>query len=250
MKLFNAKNQNKPQDLAQNVGAQRRFILNKKSNFFIQEAYKTLRTNVRFFLSGDGCKKFCVTSSDAGEGKSITILNLAISFAQTDQKVLLIDADLRRPTLARLLVENATPGLSNVLAGLCQEEEAIRKEVYPNLDIMYSGEIPPNPSELLGSERMRNMMDRLAGGYDYILVDTPPVGIVSDTCIVGNLVDGVLFVVRQNRAEKEAVAHSVRQLEMSGVKLMGFVMNGAEENGTKKRKYKYKYSYEFKPRRW
>jgi len=94
------------------------------------------------------------------------------------------------------------------------------------------------------------MMDRLAGGYDYILVDTPPVGIVSDTCIVGNLVDGVLFVVRQNRAEKEAVAHSVRQLEMSGVKLMGFVMNGAEENGTKKRKYKYKYSYEFKPRRW
>lgn len=247
MSLLGANNQNIPQDLAQSFTAQRRFILNKNSNFFVQEAYKTLRTNVRFFLSGEECKKFCVTSSEAGEGKSITILNLAISFAQTDNKVLLIDADLRRPTLARLLVENATPGLSNVLAGLCGEEEAIRKEVYPNLDIMYSGEIPPNPSELLGSEKMQNLMSRLGKVYDYILVDTPPVGIVSDTCIVGNLVDGVLFVVRQNRAEREHVSRSVHQLEMSGVKLMGFVMNGAEENGGKKRRYKY--SYESKPRK-
>lgn len=247
MKVMTVKK--KQQEMGQSYTAQRRYILNKNSNFFVQEAYKTLRTNVRFFLSGEGCRKFCVTSSNAGEGKSITILNLAISFAQTGQKVLLIDADLRRPTLARLLVENAAPGLSNILAGLCTEEEAIRSGIYPNLDIIFSGEIPPNPSELLGGERMQKMIRRLEEVYDYILIDTPPVGIVSDTCIVGNMVDGVLFVVRQNQAEKEPVARSVRQLEMSGVKLMGFVLNGAEENGGKKSKYKYKYSYESKPAR-
>ena len=249
MKLFAAKK--KQQEIGQSFTAQRRYILNKNSNFFVQEAYKTLRTNVRFFLSSEGCRKFCVTSSDAGEGKSITILNLAISFAQTGQKVLLIDGDLRRPTLARLMVENATPGLSNVLAGLCAEKDAIRSGIYPNLDIIFSGEIPPNPSELLGSERMQKMIKQLEEVYDYILIDTPPVGIVADTCIVGNVVDGVLFVVRQNQAEKEPVARSVRQLEMSGAKLMGFVLNGTKEEVGKKNKYKYryKYSYESKPRR-
>lgn len=247
MKLFTA-NKKKMQEAGQSFAAQRRHILNRKSNFFVQEAYKTLRTNIRFFLSGEGCKKFCVTSSHAGEGKSITILNLAISFAQTGQKVLLIDADLRRPSLARLLVEKAAPGLSNVLAGLCTEEEAIREGNYPNLDIIFSGEIPPNPSELLGNPRMQQMIQRLSERYDYILVDTPPVGIVADTCIVGNVVDGVLFVVRQNQAEKDQVARSVHQLEMSGAKLMGFVLNDVEQNGDKNYKYKSKYSYESKSR--
>lgn len=248
MKLF-AANKKKIQDAGQSFTAQRRYILNKKSNFFVQEAYKTLRTNVRFFLPGEGCKKFCVTSSHAGEGKTITILNLAISFAQTGQKVLLIDADLRRPSLARLLVENATPGLSNVLAGLCTEDEAIRAGCCPDLDIMFSGEIPPNPSELLGSDRMQQMIHRLSERYDYILLDTPPVGIVSDTCNVGDLVDGVLFVVRQNQTEKDLVARSVQQLEMSGAKLMGFVMNGMEPSNGKKYKYNYRYGYESKNRR-
>ena len=246
MKLFSSKKEKK-QDPNQSYILQRRHILGKNSSFYVQEAYKTLRTNIRFFLSGEECKKFCITSGLASEGKSITILNLAISFAETGAKVLLIDGDLRRPSMARLLIENASPGLSNVLAGLCKPEEAIRKEVYPNLDVMFSGEIPPNPSELLGNHRMERMIENMSKLYDYILVDTPPVGVVSDVCVMAQLLDGVLFLVRQNYTEKEAVARGIKQLEISGAKLMGFVLNGADKSRgsrySKKYKYKSKYGY-------
>ena len=244
MKLF-SKGSDAKQDSGQSYILQRRHILNKNSSFYVQEAYKTLRTNIRFFLSGDGCKRFCITSGLASEGKSITILNLAISFAETGAKVLLIDADLRRPSLARLLIENASPGLSNVLAGLCKPEEAIRKSAYNNLDVMFSGEIPPNPSELLGNPRMEKTIAKLSTIYDYILVDTPPVGVVSDVCVMAQHLDGVLFLVRQNYTEKDAVARGIKQLEISGAKLMGFVLNGADKsrNSRYSRKYKYKSKY-------
>lgn len=239
----------KKQDPNENYALQRRFILSKNSGFQVQEAYKTMRTNIRFMLSGEGCKKFCITSGFASEGKSITVLNLAISFAEAGHRVLLIDGDLRRPSQARLLIEIATPGLSNVLAGLCTEEDAIRKSEYPNLDLLLSGEIPPNPSELLGSEKMAKLIERLSRKYDYILMDTPPVGIVADACVIANLLDGVLFLVRQNVTEKDAVIHGVKQLELSGAKLLGFILNGAEQEGKKhyaniKYKYRYKYGYE------
>lgn len=204
----------------------RRNILTNQSAFHVQEAYKTLRTNVRFSLSGNGCKRICITSCSAGEGKSITILNLAISFAQTGQKVLLIDGDMRRPSLAKLLIEKPSPGLSNYLAGLNTENEVIRKSVYENLDVILSGEIPPNPSELLGSDTMLKMLDEMAKRYDYILLDLPPVGVVSDACVIANSLHGVLFLVRQNSTERDAVASCVKQLELSGVKLLGFVLNG------------------------
>ncbi len=244
MNLFNHNNEPK-QENNQSYILQRRHILGKNSSFYVQEAYKTLRTNIRFFLSGDGCKRFCITSGLASEGKSITILNLAISFAEAGAKVLLIDADLRRPSMARLLIENASPGLSNVLAGLCKPEEAIRKSLYPNLDVLFSGEIPPNPSELLGNSRMSKMLEKLSLQYDYILMDTPPVGVVSDVCVLGQQLDGVLFLVRQNYTEKESVARGIKQLEISGAKLMGFVLNGADKNRNSRyaRKYKYKSRY-------
>ena len=241
-------------DPSQSNTVQRRRILSDKSSFYVQEAYKTLRTNIRFSLSTGNNKKFCITSSLASEGKSITILNLAISFAQSGQKVLLIDGDLRRPNLARLLIEKSTPGLSNILAGLCKPEDGIRREVYPNLDIIFSGEIPPNPSELLGSPRMKQLIDAMSDKYDYILMDTPPVDIVSDACVIANVLDGVLYLVRLNQTEKDAVAMGVRQLELSGANLMGFVMNGTEQEGVghygrygrKKYRYGYRYGYRYR----
>ena len=223
--------------------AQRRNILSKSTGFHVREAFKSLRTNIRFFQSSEGCRKFCITSSVASEGKSITTLNLAITFAESNQRVLLIDADLRRPSLARLLIEKAAPGLSNVLAGLCTEEEAIRKNVYPNLDVMFSGEIPPNPSELLGTGRMKQMIDKLSANYDYILVDTSPVGIVTDACLVASVLDGVLFLVRQYKTEKDTLAKSLNLLENAGVKVMGFVINGYEDDRVGYSKYRYKYRY-------
>lgn len=235
------------QEQTQSFVNQRRHILGKNSSFYVQEAYKTLRTNVNFTLSGEGCKKFCITSGVAAEGKSITILNLAISFAQAGKRVLLVDADMRRPTLAKLMIEQASPGLSNILAGQCSEQEAVRTSEYPNLDVIFSGEIPPNPSELLGNPRMQRLLDKLSAVYDYILLDTPPVGIVADACVLAGILDGVLLLVRQHRTEKDTVSRSVKQLEMSGAKLLGFVLNGSEKDGKgrygKKYKYRYKYGY-------
>lgn len=205
---------------------QRRQLLSDISSFSTKEAYRTLRTNIRFALRGEGCKSFCITSSAQGEGKSITIVNLAISFAEAGHKVLLIDADLRRPAIARLLVEKATPGLSNVLAGHSAEEEAIRSSAYTNLDILLSGDVPPNPAELLGSERMAEMLEKLSNRYDYILIDTPPVNIVSDTCVIANMLDGVLLLARQERSRKDNIKRAVNSLKLTGAKILGCVFNG------------------------
>lgn len=234
---------NKKTDVNESYVNQRRNILTNHSSFHVQEAYKTLRANVRFSLSGNGCKKVCITSSAASEGKSITVLNLAISFAQTGQKVLLIDADMRCPSLAKLLIEKPSPGLSNYLAGLNTEDGVIRKSIYENLDVILAGEIPPNPSELLGSDAMQNLMTDMGKRYDYILMDLPPVGVVADACVIANAMDGVLFLVRQNVTERDAVAASVKQLELSGAKLLGFVLNGAQSE-SKSYEDTYRYSYE------
>lgn len=223
----------KQQDQVSGYMAQRRQILNKNTDFAIQEAYKQLRTNIRFCIRDQKCKKFCMTSSQAGEGKSITLLNLAISIAQTGKKVLLIDADLRRPAVARLLVEKASPGLSEVLLGEVSEEEAIRPGVYPNLDILFSGEIPPNPSEILSSERFLELIEAGAERYDYILVDTPPVNVVTDACVVANLLDGVLLLVREGRASKDDVRQAINNLQLTGANVLGYILNGVTANTNK-----------------
>lgn len=238
----------KKQAQAPSYAAQRRNILNQNTSFYVRESYKSLRTNIRFFQAGEGCRRFCITSGHASEGKSITLLNMAITFAESGQKVLLVDADLRRPSQARLLIEQASPGLSNVLAGLCPTEAAIRKNIYPNLDVMFSGDIPPNPSELIGSPALKQMIDKLSASYDYILLDTPPLGLVTDACLTAKALDGMVFLVRQDEAEKETVAHCLRQIENAGVKLMGFILNGFQGEKNKRYKYNYykksKYSYE------
>ncbi len=227
------------QDQTSGFMNQRRQILNDNSNFIVKEAYKSLRTNVRFYVRDKSCKKICITSATAGEGKSITLLNLAISIAEAGQKVLLIDADLRRPALGRLLVEKAAPGLSNILAGQATVEESVRKEQYLNLDIIFAGDIPPNPSEILSGEKMQVLIEEMSEKYDYILVDTPPVGVVSDTCIVANLLDGVLMLVWQGRTRKDAVKRAISNLQLTGANILGFVLNGVVLE--KKKAYGYYY---------
>lgn len=236
----------KEQDSTQSYVNQRRLILNSNSSFHIQEAYRSLQTNIRFSLPGNSCKVICLTSSMASEGKSTTCLNLAISMAETGNRVLLIDGDMRRPSLGKLLIEKTSPGLSNVLAGLCDVTVAIRKGIRPNLDILFSGEVPPNPLELLSSKTMEKMLEELSPLYDYIIVDTPPVTIVSDTCVIASLADGTLLLVRQHEAEKDGVAKAVKQLQMANAKMLGFVMNGVVDDKSKAYKRKYKYGYKYK----
>lgn len=235
---------------AKDFERERRHILNQDSDFYTREAYKSLRTNIIFSIPSKGCRKVCVTSAIASEGKSITALNLAISFAETGQRVLLIDGDLRRPNQSRLLDRKASPGLSNVLAGLSEDGDVIHKEVFPHLDVIFSGEIPPNPSELLGHEEMRQLLERLSGQYDYIFIDTPPVNVVTDASVLSALLDGVLFVVRRNESESDAVLYAVSQLEFAEAKLLGFILNGADIGSAsrygygKYKKYK-KYGYKY-----
>ncbi len=240
----------KKQKETKNFDQQRKHILSRSSDFYTREAYKSLRTNIIFSIPAEGCRKVCVTSAIASEGKSITALNLAISFAETDKRVLLIDADLRRPNQSKLLERKATPGLSNVLAGLNKDKDVIHKEVFPHLDVIFSGDIPPNPSELLGHERMQQLLERLSNQYDYIFIDTPPVNVVTDASVLSRLLDGVLFVVRRNESESDSVLYAISQLEFAEAKLLGFILNGADISSAsrygygKYKKYK-KYGYRY-----
>ena len=236
MKLFKKKSGD-----AQVITNNRRYILNEKSNFAVTEAYKTLRTNVYFYLRGEECKKLCLTSDGAGEGKSITALNLSISFAQTGKRVLLLEADMRRPSIGRLLKQKSVPGLSDMLAGLAEAKDAVRKEVFPGLDILFAGEIPPNPSELLQSKEMDALLQKFSESYDYIIVDTPPLGIVTDASIVSSKTDGTLMVVRQNFAKRTAIGKNIKQLEIAGANIIGFVYNGQLRRAVGGRYHYYKY---------
>ncbi len=226
----------------------RRNLLTPDSDFFVREAYKTLRTNVSFALTGENKSKVVViTSSLQGEGKSMTAVNLAISYAMTDCKVLLIDCDMRRPKLARLLHMGNKVGMSNLLMDPSLLEQAILHTETSGLDVILSGSIPPNPSELLGSTRMQSLLEELKKRYDYIFIDSPPVNMVTDAVVLAPSSDGVLFLVRANQSERGAVTHALDQLEYAKAKVLGFVLNGLERErsyyGYGKRRYKRYFSY-------
>lgn len=228
------------------IADERRNILSASSNFFIKEAYKTLRTNTMFALAGtEGCKTIIVTSSLQSEGKSITTLNLAISFAEAENKVLLIDGDLRRPKIARLLNRSSRAGLSNLLLDPSLICEAIIPGNTENLDVLLSGDVPPNPSELLGSARMSALLERLEECYDYILIDTPPINVVTDAVVLAPKSDGVLFVVRAGQTERSAVIHAVEQLGYAQAKLLGFVLDDVNTTGSNYGYGKYKKYYRY-----
>lgn len=219
-----------------NIKAERQHILSSKTPFSIVEEYKTLRTNIQFSTTSDGCKIIGFTSSNAGEGKSITCLNLAITFAETQAKVLVIDGDLRKPKVSRLLKVKATPGLSNILVNMNKVEESIQTMKFDdyNIDLLLSGDIPPNPSELLGSKKMKDLIQTLSAQYDYILFDTPPVGVVTDAVILSSLFTGMVFVVRSGSTQQDEVHSAVNQLKFAGANVLGFVLNGVHAKGTRR----------------
>ena len=205
---------------------ERQNILSENSGFFIRESYKALRTNVSFALADEeACKVLIVTSAMQSEGKSITAINLAISYAEMNHRVLLIDCDLRRPKLARLLSMKGNVGLSNLIIKPELLRKAVQDSGIPNLDVIFAGDVPPNPSELLGSSRMKKLIDNLRENYDYIILDTPPVNMVTDACVLVPESSGVLFVVRSGISERGATIHAVEQLEYSKAKILGFVLN-------------------------
>jgi len=250
MRMFSKSAKKTRHDDISDLIEERKFLLSAKDDFFLQEAYKTLRTNVMFSLTGESaCKIITVTSSMQSEGKSITASNLGLSFAAADKRVLLIDCDMRKPKIGRLLQLNAANGLSNVLMDPSLLSGAVLQYQNTRMHVLLAGNIPPNPSELLGSKRMEKLLEQMKGYYDYIILDSPPINMVTDAVILANQTDGVLFVVRAGHAERGAVMHALDQLEYAQAKVLGFVLNGASGEGGsygKYRRYGYgKYGYRY-----
>lgn len=212
-------------------------ILSEKSRFFVKEAYKALRTNLIFSLTETGGKVILVTSSGASEGKSTSCLNVAITFADMGAKVCIVDCDLRKPSIARMCKEKGTPGISNVLVNLNTLSDVIRKSKFPNLDIIYSGEIPPNPAELLASAKMEEILKELAEKYDYVFIDTPPVNVATDASLLAIKVNGVLMVVRQGHTTNDELAEAVQQLEFVKARIIGMLFNDMQISANKRGKY-------------
>lgn len=216
-------------------------ILSDASNFAVVEGYKTIRTNLIFATAKIGCKKVIFTSCMPGEGKTLSCSNLAITLAQTDSKVLVIDCDMRKPTINKVFRIQGIPGLSDLLAGLSNYEECIRGSGFTNLDLLSGGTIPPNPAELLGSEAMAGMLEQLSQRYDYILLDTPPINVVADALVLSPKVDGVVLVVRENRTTHPELKRALSSLKFSKSKILGILLNGAEA-ASRSGQYNYSYS--------
>ena len=204
-------------------------------NFAVTEAYKLLRTNLRFSFPDEGqCRVIGITSSVQGEGKSTTACNTAFVLAEAGESVLLLEADLRRPSIASKLGLSKGPGLSNLLVCRSDYRETLQQcSEAPGLHVMTCGDVPPNPSELLSSNRMVQFVQQVKKEYDYIIIDLPPVTAVSDAVAVSKLLDGVVMVVRGGVAGQQGLAEAMRQLTMVGVRILGFVFRDAERNGRK-----------------
>ena len=199
-------------------------ILFKNNSYFTKEAYKSLRTNISF--CGDSVKVICITSCDQNEGKSTISLEVSKSLSEINKRVLLIDADLRKSVmLSKITNESGLSGLSQYLAGLVTLDEAIHKTQESNFDIIFAGQYPPNPSELLNGKKFKELLDIARQSYDYVIIDTPPLGLVIDAAIVAQECDGAIIVIAKDHI-KISYAKSVKeQLEKSGCKILGTILN-------------------------
>ena len=217
--------------------------LHKNLDFTATEQYKLLRTNLAFTLpENEKCPIIGVTSSMRGEGKSTTAINLSYVLAEKGSKVLLIDGDLRIPSIAKKLDIDGTLGLTDMLMGSVDSIEKFKFYLLDSWYVLPSGDIPPNPSELLGSRRMEALLSELRKFFDYIVIDLPPVNLVSDALSIANLISGMIVVIRQDYTDKMELESCMRSLKLSNVNVLGCVLNGAKQEGGTYGKYK-KYRY-------
>lgn len=213
---------------------------NPKSH--IAEAYRILRTNIEFSNIDKNIKTILVTSAQQNEGKSTAISNLASTFASLEnKKVLIIDCDLRNPSVHKMFNVSNISGLTDVLTGQKDIEKCIEKTKVKNLDILKAGKIPPNPSEILQSKKMRNFMEVIKEYYDYIFIDSPPVGIVTDASILAQYADGTILLVAANEADIEAVKISKERLERVNANILGAIFNKFEVDSSSYGYYNYYY---------
>jgi len=213
----------------------------------VSEAYRTLRTNISFSSVDSEIKTILVTSAGPGEGKSTTISNLGVAYAQAGQKVLLIDSDLRKPVLHRIFHVSNKIGLTDILTNNAEIGQAVRQTFVPDLHLLPSGPIPPNPSELLGSRKMAALVEELRGKYDMILIDTPPVLALTDAQIVSSLSDGVLLVIDSGKVRQQIALRAKANLEQVNARILGVILNNVIHKESEH--YYYSYYYGSHPER-
>jgi protein-tyrosine kinase len=204
---------------------ERNLITHYSPRAAISEQYRTIRTNIQFSSVDESIRTILVTSSGPEEGKSTTVANLAVVFAQQGKKVLLIDADLRKPTVHYTFQLDNTTGLTNVLTKQTQLQKAAVTTLVDNLSVLSSGPIPPNPAELLGSKAMEDMLEAALEQYDIVIFDTPPVLAVTDAQILANRCDGTILVIGSGKTQIEPAMKSKELLLSSKGKLLGVVLN-------------------------
>lgn len=204
-----------------------------------------MRTNIDFSSIDEKLKVIMATSAGPGEGKSTTITNLAITFAQSERKVILIDADLRKPTAHHTFAISNRLGLTSILSQQCSLEESIQMSDVPNLDVITSGAIPPNPAEMLNSKRMTAVIDQLRESYDIILIDTPPLLAVTDAQIVSTKSDGVVLVVDQGKVKRDIAKKALHNLQSVNANVLGVVLNNVKRKANEEAYYYY-YGHEDK----
>lgn len=217
-----------------------------------REAFKRLRTNTVIALGEDKekpCRVIGVTSAQPSEGKSTVSINLAYSLAELGKAVLLIDGDMRRPSIHNAVGEPVSPGLSDVLTGKVNLKDAMERykssvnEVY--FDMVLSGEYPENPSELLNSSRFKKFVEVVSTAYEYIIIDLPPVNAVVDAVSVSRLADGLIVVIRENHCPRYVLDSCMEQLQYAKANILGFVMNGCVEGAGKHYSYSQHYNYQY-----
>ena len=225
-------------------------ISQKGMPFAYVEAYKSLRTNLNFLTSSTGARAIVVTSTMPEEAKSNVSVNLALTLAEDGKNVALVDCDLRKPVLHKYLkAGHNVKGVSNIVSNQCKLEEALLRLEQLKITFLPAGTPPPNPSELLGSARMQQMIQQLRATFDYVIFDAPPISMVTDAAVIGNQVDGALFVVRSSYAPAESVEAAVKKLKDTGVKVLGAVLTRYDAKTALKGSnyaynyYSYGYSY-------
>lgn len=225
-------------------------MLASESPFIVKEAYNAIRTNLMFTQKGEKCPIFVVTSPEANNGKTINTVNLAISFAQMGKKTLIIDSDMRNPTIHRMFSIPVKNGLSEILAGLTDNITVSKTDV-ENLSVLTSGKIPPNPAELLSSPRMDKLLDFVKVHYDYVFIDTPPINLVTDATIFATKATGYILVVKAGITDVPDVKAAIKPLDHIGATVVGFILNDANPQEKKyssyykRYKYNYNYSYDY-----
>lgn len=205
------------------------FVLEKQPKSVEAESYRILRTNIMYSSFDKEIKRILVTSSEPGEGKSTTSGNLALAFAQDEKKVILIDCDLRKPSLHKKFRISNNRGLSDVIIDRDKLNKCIQKRT-EYLDILTAGKIPPNPSEMLGSQAMSSLLEELSNIYDVIILDSPPVLAVTDAQILSTKVDGTVLVVRAEKTKKDTVLAAKGVLDKVNANILGTVLNGGDKN--------------------